>query len=106
MRKNFALIITVVVVVLALIVLNAASYVNPEQEPETEYSPDRSTYNARATGTRALYDLLSESGRRVMRWQEAPQALLNEVGEEAPTTFVVVGKTQVPFEKDEADSLL
>src|SRR4051812_48974793 len=106
MRQNFALIITVVVVLGLLVVLNAAFYVSTERKPDTEFSPDRSTYNAGATGTRALYDVLAESGRQVMRWQEKPQALLTEVGENAPTTFVVIGKTRVRFEKEEAERLL
>src|SRR3954471_23321611 len=105
MRQSFALIITIVVVVVLLIVLNAASYVSTERQPDTEFNPDRSTYNAGATGGRALYDLLAESGRPVMRWQEKPHALLTESGERSPTTFVIIGKTRIPFEKEEVDSL-
>src|SRR5436305_2480587 len=106
MRQSFALIITIVVVVVLLIVLNAASYVSTERELDTEFNPDRSTYNAGATGTRALYDLLAESGQHVVRWQETPHALLTEIGETRPTTFVIIGKTRIPFDKGEVDSLL
>src|SRR5436305_11291653 len=105
MRQSFALIITIVVVVVLLIVLNAASYVSTERELDTEFNPDRSTYNAGATGTRALYDLLAESGQHVVRWQETPHALLTEIGETRPTTFVIIGK-RIPFDKGEVDSLL
>jgi hypothetical protein len=106
MRQRFAIIITITVVVILLIALNAASYVGTERQPDTEFEPDRSTYNAGATGTLALYDLLTESGRQVMRWREEPHALLNTNFNNGPTTFVVIGKTRTPFEKDEADSLL
>ncbi len=106
MRQRFAIIITVAVVVVLLIALNAASYVSEEQLPDNEFNPDRSTYNAGSTGSRALYDLLAESGRRVVRWREQPHGLLNLEGSSAPSTFVVIGKTRVPFEEEEAQSLL
>jgi hypothetical protein len=106
MRQRLAIIITVVGVLALLIALNTASYVSKEQQPDTEYSPDRSTYNPGATGTLALYDLLSERGSQVMRWREKPDALLSAVGKTGPATFVVIGKTRIPFEKDEAENLL
>ncbi|HJU56001.1 MAG TPA: DUF4350 domain-containing protein, partial [Pyrinomonadaceae bacterium] len=106
MRQRFAIIITIAVVVVLLIALNAASYVSEEQLPDTEFNPDRSTYNTGSTGVRVLYDLLAESGRRVIRWREQPYGLLNLEGSSAPSTFVVIGKTRVPFEEEEAQSLL
>jgi Domain of unknown function (DUF4350) len=106
MRQRFAIIITVAVVLLLLVLLNTASYVGEKRLPDTEFNPDRSTYNAGATGTRALYDLLAESGRSVVRWREQPHSLLNAQGSKAPSTFVVIGKTRAPFEEDEAQSLL
>jgi Domain of unknown function (DUF4350) len=106
MRQNFALIVTIIVVLVLLIVLNAASYVSTERLPDTEFNPDRSTYNAGATGTRALYDLLSESGQKVIRWQETPHGLLTQTGENRPSTFVIIGKARIPFDKDEIQSLM
>lgn len=106
MRRSFALIITIIVVLALLILLNAASYVGTERLPDTEFNPDRSTYNAGATGTRALYDLLLESGQKVVRWQGTPHGLLTQTGASSPTTFVIIGKTRIPFDKDEAQSLL
>jgi hypothetical protein len=106
MRQRLAIIITIAVVLLLLIALNAASYVSEERTPDTEFNPDRSTYNAGATGTRALYDLLAESGRPVMRWREEPYALLNASGSTSPSTFVIIGKTRVPFEEDETKTIL
>ena len=106
MRQRFAIIITAAIVVALLVALNAASYVSEDQLPDTEFDPDRSTYNAGSTGTRALYDLLAESGRQVVRWRESPHALLNLKSDATPRTFVVIGHTRVPFDQDEAQSLL
>jgi hypothetical protein len=106
MRQRFVIIITVAVVVVLLIVLNTASYVGEERQPDTEFNPDRSTYNAGSTGVRALYDLLAESGRQVIRWREQSHGLLNVGGPSAPSTFVVIGKTRLPFDEEEARSLL
>jgi hypothetical protein len=106
MRQRLAIIITVAVVLLLLIVLNAASYVSEKRTPDTESSPDRSTYNGGATGTLALYELLAGEGRQVMRWREKPHALLNNENNSGPETFVVIGKTRIPFERDETESLL
>lgn len=106
MSQRLAIIITITVVLVMLIALNTASYVSEKREPDTEFSPDRSTYNGGATGTLALYDLLAEQGRQVMRWREKPHALLNNDDDNGPATFVVIGKTRIPFETDEAESLL
>jgi Domain of unknown function (DUF4350) len=106
MRQRLAIIVTVAVVLVLLVALNTASYVSEERLPDTEFNPDRSTYNAGATGTRALYDLLAESGRQVMRWREQPYALLNSSGDSAPSTFVIIGKTRMAFEEDEAKTIL
>jgi len=106
MRQRLAIIITITVVLVLLIALNTASYVTTEREPDTEFEPDRSTYNVGTTGTRAFYDLLAESGRPVMRWREKPDALLNSDSRSGPATFVVIGKTRAPFEKGETESLL
>jgi hypothetical protein len=106
MPQRFIILITVVVVVGALIALNAASYVRVEQTEDAEWNPDRSTYNSGQTGTRALYDFLSESGYQVMRWREAPAALLNNRSQSKPSTFVVIGKTISPFNGEQADALL
>ena len=59
-----------------LIGLNAASYTQKPKTTDSEMTPNRSTYNSGATGTQAFYSLLSETGRKVMRWQESPAALL------------------------------
>jgi hypothetical protein len=105
MRQRLAIIVTIALVLGALIALNAATYVAPEEKVDSELMPNRSTYNAGPTGTRALYDLLSESGYKVMRWRETPARLLSEGGASV-TTFVIVGTTLLPVDDDEAKSLL
>ena len=70
MRQRLVIFITIALVIGVLIALNATSYVSPEQKTDSEVSPDRSTYNGGATGTRALFDFLSETGRKVVRWRD------------------------------------
>ncbi|HEX8650561.1 MAG TPA: DUF4350 domain-containing protein [Pyrinomonadaceae bacterium] len=106
MRSRLAIIITIALVIGLLIALNATSYVSTEQRVDSEFHPNRSTYNPSATGTRALYDFLSETGRKVIRWRDTPAALLDTGGVSRPSTFVVIGETRVPFEETEARALL
>lgn len=106
MRQRLAIIITIAVVLVLLVLLNTASYVSEARLPDTEFNPDRSTYNAGATGTRALYDLLTESGRQVMRWRKEPYALLDAGDDSSPSTFVIIGKTRSAIEEEEARSIL
>jgi hypothetical protein len=105
MRQRLVIIITLVVVVAVLGAINAASYVKTEQTAESEASPDRSTFNSGATGTRALYDFLSESGFQVARWRDSTSSLLSFNGPK-PATIVVIGRTAVPFSKSESKELL
>jgi len=105
MRARLGIIITLAAVVLLLIILNAASYVKVEQTSESEESPDRSTYNSGATGTRALYDFLHESGHDVARWTDSTSSLLSLSGPK-PATLVVVGRTVVSYTNAEAKELL
>ena len=105
MRQRLFIIVTLVVVVLILIALNAASYVKIEQAGDSEGWPDRSTFNSGPTGTRALYDFLRESGYQVTRWSESPASLLNFSGQK-PSTIVVIGRTVVPFSKTESKEIL
>jgi len=105
MRQRLLIFITVIVVVGLLIALNAASYVKIEETAESEALPDRSTFNAGPTGTRALFDLLRESGYQVARWRDSTGALLNTTGPK-PATMVVVGRTIVPFSKTDSKELL
>src|SRR3979409_845428 len=105
MRQRLAIIMILVVVVGLLILLNAASYVKLAPTVDSEISPDRSTLNAGATGTRALYDFLHESGYQVARWRESTASLLSFNGPR-PATIVVIGQTLVPFSDTESKELL
>lgn len=100
MRERLFIIGSIAVLLALLVGLNAASYVKVEREPELEANPDRSTYNAGPTGTRALYEYLIESGRQVVRWRE-PTAALTDAQHRRPATFVIVGRLRVPYTKDE-----
>jgi hypothetical protein len=105
MRQRFFIIVTLVIVVVVLIALNAASYVKTEATVDSESTPDRSTFNSGATGTRALYDFLHESGYQVARWREAPSALLSVNGVK-PTTLVIVGSPLVGFSKTDIEETM
>ena len=105
MRQRFGIIISIILAVGVLILINSAAYVSEDEKPDSESSPNRSTYNGGATGTRALFDLLNESGFPVIRWREAPDRLLGVNGESVET-FVLVGTPKIAIDEDEAKSLL
>lgn len=104
MRQRFAIIATVVLVLGVLIAINAVSYKSEAELQDNELAPNRSTYHSGPTGTRALYDFLSESGYPVMRWREVPAQLLGD--RERVQTFVIIGGTARPIDEDEVMSLL
>jgi hypothetical protein len=105
MRQQLAIIVTIVIILGLLIALNAINYVSTDEPSDSELLPNRSTYNSGATGTRALYDLLNEAGYKVTRWRESPHTLLSQARARVET-FVVIGRTLVPFEEEEAKNLL
>ena len=104
MRQKLGFIISVVLIVGLLIAINSATYVNQQDQRDSEIAPNRSSYHSGPTGTRAFYDLLSELGSSVMRWREPPQRLLNDAAQ--VSTFVVIGNTRLPIDSEEVDSLL
>ena len=105
MRQRLVIIVTLIVVVGVLVLLNALSYVKVEPTVDSENFPDRSTFNAGATGARALYDFLHESGYQVARWRESTASLLSFNGPK-PATIVVIGEMLVPFSASESKELL
>lgn len=105
MRQKLFIFLGLILLVIVLVGLNVASYVQKEKVRDTEANPNRSTYNSGATGTRAFFDLLNETGRRAERWQEPPLALLTK-GKDAPKTFVVIGEIKREFTDDERENLL
>lgn len=100
MRQRLTIIISIAVVLGVLIALNTANYVETRDQPDSELTPNRSTYNSGATGTRAFYDLLNEAGYKVMRWRESSDTLLSD-NRAHVSTFVIIGTTLLPIEKDE-----
>lgn len=104
MRQRLTIILTFVVIIGLLILLNAVTYVKKDEGHDVEIAPNRSTYHAGPTGTRALHDFLSESGYKVIRWRESPEKLSSDSGS-LVKTFVVIGETQSPFTDDEAKAL-
>ncbi len=104
MQGRLAIFLTIVVLLVVLIALNAASYVRVEEEADSEFSPNRSSTNAGATGTRALYDFLAQSGYKVVRWSDPPSTLL---GKDAlkPATLVVIGRIRTEFKEDETQAI-
>src|SRR5437868_809506 len=87
-----------------LVALNAASYVQKQKTPDSEMTPNRSTFHFGATGTNALYALLSETGRRVTRWQDSPSGLA--IRKNAPAVFVVIGSVRRDFTDADSDQVL
>lgn len=75
--------------------------------PDSEDKPNRSSYNPGATGTRAFYDLLNETGRKVVRWEEpADELFKNKLAKNAPETFVIIGSIKREFADGERLKLL
>ena len=105
MRQRLTIVLTIVVILGLLVILNTITYVKEQKVNDSEFTANRSTYNAGPTGTRAFYDFLSESGHKVMRWREATEKLLGSSGPKVKT-FVVIGRTQLPFTSEETTVLL
>jgi hypothetical protein len=88
MRRYFGVTITIIVVISALIAMNMAGNIEFDRPLENESAPNRSSYNSGPTGTRALYQLLEETGTPVARWRsrysqldaEAKDAILVIIG--------------------------
>ena len=104
MKRTFLLLVVVICAGLLLVGLNLASYTQKPKEADVETSPNRSTFNSAGTGTNAFYSLLSETGRKVVRWQTDPAAL-RTVGDRRPSVFVIVGETRREYTEAEAADL-
>src|SRR5215467_7788705 len=104
MRQRISIILTFVVIIGLLVILNSLTYVRKEKVQDSEVTPNRSTYHSGPTGTRALHDLLNESGYKVIRWRESPERLFSESGKQV-NTFVVIGPFPVTFSGNEVQAL-
>jgi hypothetical protein len=105
MRQKLFIILGLAVLIIILVGLNAISYTQKEKELDTETNPNRSTYNLGATGTRAFFDLLAETGRKPVRWQGTPAELLLN-NKNKPATFVIIGTTRKDVTPEEATQIL
>lgn len=105
MRQRLVLLIVFLLVIAVLAGLNAASHRQKEKTPDSEFSPNRSSFNSGPTGTQAWFSLLAETGRPAVRWQEPPSALLT-AGDNGPKIFVLVGGLRREFTEEDATSLL
>lgn len=101
MRQYLAIIATIAVILGLLVALNTASYVQKPDEMDSEFSPNRSSYHAGPTGTRAFYEFLQESNYKTVRWRKPFSALLDENKLSRPQTMLVVGETRIPFDQQE-----
>lgn len=96
---------SLLVLIIILVGLNAASYTQKEEGVEREINPNRSTYNAGATGTRAFFEFLQETGRKPVRWQK-PLAAISTEDKTRPQVFVIIGPLRREFDENEAEQLL
>ena len=103
MKSRLLIFLSIVLLVVVLAALNAASYVRVEREVETELQPDRSTLNSGGTGTHALFEYLRESGADAVRWTRPMNAL---AGPDKPESLVVVGPPRHAVEAREATAII
>ena len=105
MKQKLLIFLVLILLFLLLAGLNAATYVQKEKVPDTEFAPNRSTYNSGSTGTQAFYSLLSETGRNVMRWQTPLETLRSE-SKNRPSVFVMIGPLRRELTDDETTNLM
>ncbi|HEY0460950.1 MAG TPA: DUF4350 domain-containing protein [Pyrinomonadaceae bacterium] len=105
MKQKLFIVVGLAVLIVVLIGLNAVSYTQKEKELDSEASPNRSTYNLGSTGTRAFFDLLSETGRKPVRWQNPPAELLKDT-KNKPSTLVIIGKMRKEITDEDAAKIL
>jgi hypothetical protein len=91
MRSYFAGAVTIIIVIAVLVGLSAAGAIEFDRPTENEFAPNRSTYNSGQTGTRAIYQLLEESGTPVARWRKHYSSLEAEAED---SILVIIGPFQ------------
>jgi hypothetical protein len=91
MRRYFAGAVTIIIVIAVLVGLSAAGAIEFNRPTENEFAPIRSTYNSGQTGTRAIYQLLEESGTPVARWRKHYSSLEAEAED---SILVIIGPFQ------------
>lgn len=104
MRRQFGILIVVILAIGLLVAINSISYVTEKDKADTELTANRSTYHTGPTGARAIYDFLNESNYKVTRWRDVPDHLFTGAGERVKT-FVIIGNTRVPIDEEHAELL-
>ncbi len=104
MRRYLGIITASLIVIGVLVALSAAGSIELDRPEESEMQPIRSSYSTGATGTRAFYQLLEESGRPVARWRESYLSLREMAGD---ALIIAVGPFQddVTLPTNEAEAL-
>jgi hypothetical protein len=105
MKQKLLIFLVLIFLVLLLAGLNAATYVQKEKVPDTEFAPNRSSYNSGSTGTQAFFSLLSETGRNVTRWQSSLETLSSQA-KGRPDVFVMIGPLRRELGDDEKTKLM
>lgn len=105
MKQRLFIFLALIFLVVLLVGLNAASYVQKAETPDSEFYPNRSTYNPGSTGTRAFYELLAATGSQPVRWQEETAELLRN-SKDTPQTFVIIGELRHDYTDAEIEQLL
>lgn len=90
MKQKLLIVLSLGLLILLLAGLNAATYVQKEKVPDTEFAPNRSSHNPGSTGTLAYYTLLAETGRKVTRWQTSLETIASET-KNKPSVLVMAG---------------
>ena len=105
MKQKLFISLALIFLVLLLAGLNAATYVQKEKIADTEFAPNRSTYNSGSTGTQGFFTLLSETGRNVTRWQTSLENL-DFKSSTGPKVFVIIGPLRRQPKQDEKTRLM
>ncbi|MCS6873507.1 MAG: DUF4350 domain-containing protein [Pyrinomonadaceae bacterium] len=77
MKQKIILFFVLFLCLIAFVSLNAISYIRRNSAIEKESFPNRSSFNSGATGTKAFYEILSQTGKDVIRWQKPIEAFIH-----------------------------
>ncbi|MEO8647648.1 MAG: DUF4350 domain-containing protein [Acidobacteriota bacterium] len=104
MKQKLGVVIFICLLFGGLAGLNALSYVQKPKPTDSEFEPNRSTFNSGVSGTQAFYALLNESGRKVTRWRSSIAELAGST--DSPAVFVMVGSLRRDVTAAEATQIL
>ncbi len=101
MRRYFGVTITIIILIVVIIAMTAAGNIQFDRPFESEFAPNRSSYNSGPTGTRALYQLLEDSRMPVSRLRENYSSLNTEAKD---AVLVIVGPFQFGLKPSEEET--